>query len=71
MRLPLPTSKSQTDLVASLPEVNATCHALMLFWGTTNETKDTVSKAQDRGGGVGVEVVVSGSRRVGGVRKES
>lgn len=69
MRLPLPTSKSQTDLVASLPEV--TCHALMLFWSTTNETKDTVSKAQERGGGVGMEVVVSGSRRVSEVRKKS
>lgn len=40
MRLPPPTAKGQTDLVASLPEVNATCHALMLFW-STNDNKDT------------------------------
>uniref|UniRef100_A0A8C3WKM0 Polyunsaturated fatty acid lipoxygenase ALOX15 n=1 Tax=Catagonus wagneri TaxID=51154 RepID=A0A8C3WKM0_9CETA len=31
MRLPPPTSKGQTSLVASLPEVNATCHTLVLL----------------------------------------
>uniref|UniRef100_A0A8C3WK49 Polyunsaturated fatty acid lipoxygenase ALOX15 n=1 Tax=Catagonus wagneri TaxID=51154 RepID=A0A8C3WK49_9CETA len=41
MRLPPPTSKGQTSLVASLPEVNATCHTLVFFRGISNETKDT------------------------------
>ena len=42
--LPLPTSKGQspTSLVASLPEVNITCHSLELFWSVSDETKDTV-----------------------------
>ena len=34
-----------TDPVASLREVNATCHSLVLFWGITDETKDSESKA--------------------------
>ncbi|ELW63580.1 Arachidonate 15-lipoxygenase B [Tupaia chinensis] len=41
MRLPPPTTKGQADLLAYLPEVNATCHALVLFWGVSSETKDT------------------------------
>ncbi|XP_004684683.1 PREDICTED: arachidonate 15-lipoxygenase B isoform X1 [Condylura cristata] len=41
MRLPPPTAKGQADLMASLPEVNATCHALVLFWGVSNDMKDT------------------------------
>lgn len=28
---PLPTTKGQIDLMASFPEVSATCHALVLF----------------------------------------
>lgn len=38
----------------------------MLVWGITNETEDTVSKAQSRDGRGGLRV-----KRVGGVRKES
>ncbi|XP_037350223.1 polyunsaturated fatty acid lipoxygenase ALOX15B-like isoform X2 [Talpa occidentalis] len=41
MRLPPPIAKGQADLIASLPEVNVTCHALVLFWGVSNDTKDT------------------------------
>ena len=28
--------------MASLPEVNITCHSLELFWSVSDETKDTV-----------------------------
>lgn len=48
---PLPTTKGQIDLMASFPEVSATCHALVFFWGIPDETKDTVSKVQGGGGG--------------------
>ncbi|XP_060060352.1 polyunsaturated fatty acid lipoxygenase ALOX15B-like isoform X2 [Erinaceus europaeus] len=41
MRLPPPAAKGQADLVASLPKVNTTCHALVLFWGVSHETEDT------------------------------
>lgn len=44
-QLHLPTAKGQTNLVASLPEVDATCHTLVHLWGISDNTKDTVNKA--------------------------
>lgn len=36
---PPPTIKSQTDLVASIPEVKAICHTLLIFWSISNKIK--------------------------------
>lgn len=57
IRLPLPTSKGQslTSLMASLPEVNVTCHSLELFWSVSDETKDTV-RSRVGWGGLGSQV---------------
>uniref|UniRef100_A0A6I8N1S4 Arachidonate 15-lipoxygenase type B n=1 Tax=Ornithorhynchus anatinus TaxID=9258 RepID=A0A6I8N1S4_ORNAN len=43
MRLPPPTAKGCTpeDFALSLPDVNASCHALALFWGVSDASRDT------------------------------